>query len=101
MVDRWVHIPSGRVYHTTFSPPKKSGVDDVTGEALTQREDDTEARVKDRLRVYHSYTSPLLEYYQKKSLLVNIKAETSPEGWVIIQKVMQDRYGLVDPALRK
>jgi len=40
--DRWVHVPSGRVYNLKFSPPKKEGLDDVTGEKLTKRADDTE-----------------------------------------------------------
>ena len=38
---RWVHLPSGRVYNTTYSAPKVPGRDDVTGEALVQRPDDT------------------------------------------------------------
>ena len=39
-----MHSASGRTYHIIFNPPKKSGVDDVTGEALIQREVLTEAK---------------------------------------------------------
>jgi hypothetical protein len=39
-LDRWVHLPSGRVYNLTYNPPKVAGFDDVTGEALTKRPDD-------------------------------------------------------------
>ncbi|KAF9199911.1 hypothetical protein BGZ49_009917 [Haplosporangium sp. Z 27] len=40
IMDRWVHIPSGRVYNMTYNPPKRLGVDDVTGEPLERRPDD-------------------------------------------------------------
>jgi adenylate kinase len=92
--NRWVHVPSGRVYHTTYSPPKKPGVDDVTGEPLTQRDDDTEARVRDRLNVYHSQTKPLLHYYKDKGLLITITADTSHEGYELIKKALYNRYGI-------
>jgi len=44
IADRWVHIPSGRVYSTSYNPPKVPGCDDVTGEPLTKRPDDTPVR---------------------------------------------------------
>ena len=62
---RRVHLDSGRVYHVIFNPPKTSGVDDVTGEALVQREDDKEETIRKRLQVYHTQTRPLVEFYQK------------------------------------
>ena len=64
MSGRWAHAPSGRTYHTIFNPPKKSGVDDVTGESLIQREDDKEETVRKRLAIYHQQTQPLLKYYR-------------------------------------
>lgn len=63
MSGRLVHMASGRTYHTTFNPPKVTGLDDETGEKLIQRDDDKEVVVKDRLRVYHDQTSPLVEFY--------------------------------------
>lgn len=62
---RRVHLDSGRVYHVIFNPPKISGVDDLTGEALVQREDDKEETIRKRLQVYHAQTRPLVEFYQK------------------------------------
>ena len=62
---RRVHEPSGRVYHVEFNPPKKSGIDDLTGEQLIQREDDSERVVRDRLRVYREQTEPLIDYYRR------------------------------------
>jgi len=63
MSGRRVHLASGRTYHARFNPPKVEGRDDVTGEALVQRADDTEETVKKRLEVYHLQTEALIEYY--------------------------------------
>ena len=63
MSGRRVHLASGRTYHVVFNPPKVEGVDDVTGEALIQREDDKEETVKKRLTVYHEQTEVLVGYY--------------------------------------
>ncbi len=63
MSGRRVHLASGRTYHVTFNPPKQDGVDDVTGEALIQRDDDQEDTVKARLKIYHDQTEPLIAFY--------------------------------------
>jgi adenylate kinase len=60
---RRVHPASGRTYHVIFNPPKVAGKDDLTGEALVQRADDTEETIKKRLEVYRSQTMPLIAYY--------------------------------------
>jgi adenylate kinase len=64
MSGRRVHLASGRTYHITFNPPKEEGKDDVTGEALIQRDDDQEETVRNRLDVYHAQTEPLIDYYK-------------------------------------
>ncbi|MFC5499765.1 adenylate kinase [Caenimonas terrae] len=63
MSGRRSHTASGRTYHVKFNPPKVEGRDDVTGEALIQREDDKEETVKKRLEVYAQQTRPLVDYY--------------------------------------
>jgi adenylate kinase len=63
MSGRRVHLASGRTYHVQFNPPKVADKDDVTGEALIQREDDKEATVRKRLQVYYDQTKPLVKYY--------------------------------------
>ena len=63
MSGRRVHLASGRTYHVVFNPPKAEGKDNVTGEALIQRDDDQEETVKARLKVYHDQTEPLVVYY--------------------------------------
>ena len=60
------------VYHLTNKPPAKEGVCDKCGSQLYQRDDDTEATVKNRLEVYRQNTFPLIEYYEKKGKLVTI-----------------------------
>ncbi|XP_055388696.1 LOW QUALITY PROTEIN: adenylate kinase-like [Condylostylus longicornis] len=71
---RRVHLPSGRVYHVQFNPPKREGLDDVTGEELTHRKDDNEETLKKRLDVFHRETMPLIEYYKQMGLLHTIDA---------------------------
>ena len=65
MSGRRVHLASGRTYHVSFNPPKVAGLDDETGEALIQRDDDREETVAKRLEVYHAQTKPLVEYYSR------------------------------------
>jgi adenylate kinase len=63
MAGRRVHLASGRTYHVKFNPSKVTGKDDVTGEALVQRDDDKEETVKKRLAIYHEQTRPLVDFY--------------------------------------
>jgi adenylate kinase len=65
MSGRRVHVASGRSYHLRFNPPKVDGKDDLTGEELIQRVDDSEETVRKRLEVYHSQTRPLVDYYSQ------------------------------------
>ncbi|PZP62984.1 MAG: adenylate kinase [Azospira oryzae] len=65
MAGRRVHPASGRTYHVKFNPPKVPDKDDVTGEPLVQRDDDKEETVRERLRVYHAQTKPLVDYYSR------------------------------------
>jgi adenylate kinase len=67
MSGRRVHVASGRTYHVRFNPPKHEGLDDLTGEALIQRDDDKEETVKKRLEVYSAQTRPLVDYYSSWS----------------------------------
>jgi adenylate kinase len=71
MSGRRVHPASGRSYHIKFNPPKAEGKDDVTGEALIQRDDDKEETVRKRLQVYNDQTRPLVEYYSSWAAQAN------------------------------
>ncbi len=72
MSGRRVHEASGRVYHVANNPPKREGLDDVTGEPLMQRVDDKEETVRKRLQVYHDQTKPLVSFYS------NMKGSGAP-----------------------
>lgn len=75
---RLVHPASGRSYHLTFNPPKKSMTDDITGEPLIQRSDDNADALKKRLETYHKQTAPVVGYYQKTGIWKAIDASQEP-----------------------
>lgn len=64
LTGRRIHSASGRIYHLRYQPPKVMDKDDVTGETLIQRPDDTEEVVRRRLTVYEDQTRPLRDYYE-------------------------------------
>ena len=63
---RLIHMRSGRTYHEIFNPPREEGKDDITGEELIQREDDSEETIKKRLKIYHLQTFPLVQYFSQQ-----------------------------------
>jgi adenylate kinase len=67
---RLVGQSSGRIYHITDAPPKVSGIDDVDGTQLIRRPDDAENVVRERLRVFHDETLPVLERAREKGVRV-------------------------------
>lgn len=96
---RWVHLASGRTYHQIFQPPLHAGLDDVTGEALTQRPDDTEMTIRKRLEVYAQQTSPLIDFYRqwfqeeplKAPQFVSINGDESVEKiWEKLQQLLSN-----------
>jgi len=62
----------GATYHITGMPPEKDGVCDKCGGALTQRPDDSEETVANRIEVYNTQTAPLIGYYEKIGNLIHI-----------------------------
>ena len=78
---RRIHQASGRSYHVKFNPPKVEGKDDVTGEPLMHRKDDTAEALGKRMKSYHTQTAPILDYYKKRSILHTLNA-TAPIGEV-------------------
>jgi len=69
----------GMMYHIKFKPPKVEGKCDVCGGELYQRPDDNEETVRNRLKVYHEQTAPLIEYYRKKGVLFEVDGSKSIE----------------------
>ncbi len=62
----------GHMYHNKYNPPKVSGVCDECGSNLLQRKDDAEETVKNRLKVYHETTLPIVNFYDKKGILLKV-----------------------------
>ena len=89
MSGRRVHPGSGRNYHLIYQPPKNEGVDDITGEALIQREDDMPETVKHRLQVYQDETKPLVNYYQSETSKRSLKY-IAVDGSQSVEKVFED-----------
>ncbi len=69
---RWTCPNCGHVYHEKYNPPHSEGVCDADGVRLVQRDDDKAETVERRIRVYMDQTSPLIEYYRKEGLLVEV-----------------------------
>jgi adenylate kinase len=102
---RWIHKKSGRSYHVSYEPamPKslkesKPGAptsetmkDDVTGEPLMQRKDDTKEALGKRLKEYHSMTTPLLERYGPCGIVKTINAAQSSKAvWSCIESQLDN-----------
>jgi adenylate kinase len=77
----------GKGYHIRFAPPRGAGVCDECGGELYQRDDDSEATMRNRLEVYERQTAPLISYYGTKSLLRSVAGTGSIEE--IQQKLLQ------------
>jgi adenylate kinase len=67
------------VFHATARPPKVPGVCDHCGGSLYQREDDRPEAVRTRMEVYQKSTTPLIDFYQQRGVLVTVVAEGTPE----------------------
>ena len=82
---RLFHPGSGRVYHRKFHPPKVPGKDDITGEPLIIRKDDTEEVFEARMREYNATFEPVLEFYKSKGIVHTITGDN-----LSIQQVYQE-----------
>lgn len=69
----------GMMFHVKYKPPKVEGKCDACGGELYQRPDDNEETVRNRLKVYHESTAPLIDYYKKKGILKEIDGSKSIE----------------------
>lgn len=93
--NRYVHVPSGRVYNLTYNPPLVAGKDDVTGEPLTKRPDDTAEVFGKRLENYAQTVEPLKQFYADLGILHKVSGETSdiifPQLLDLVSKKMRTR----------
>lgn len=93
---RRIHTSSGRSYHVKFNPPKKEGVDDVTGEELIIRSDDNIDTVEERLSVYNEQTSLVKNFYKNfKSTNTKKPEYVKVNGNQSVDKVSRDIFSKV------
>ncbi|RNJ25964.1 adenylate kinase [Halosegnis longus] len=82
----------GENYHVEFDQPEESGVCDECGAELTQREDDTEETVRERLRVFAENTEPVIDHYAGTEAYAEIDGEGTPdEVWEDVQEAIEQR----------
>lgn len=99
---RWMHKASGRSYNVNTVPPKsmqldsagdpvkESMKDDVTGEPLYQRKDDTKEALKTRLQQYDSSTLPILAHYRNRGIVNGVQANQAISSvWGEIEKSLR------------
>ena len=67
----------GAIYNVKSNPPKEEGTCDKCGGAVTQREDETEEAISNRLDVYNKMTAPLAGFYEKEGNMITIDATSS------------------------
>ncbi|XP_072770259.1 GTP:AMP phosphotransferase AK3, mitochondrial [Nerophis lumbriciformis] len=96
LTSRWTHLPSGRVYNVDFNPPKVPGRDDVTGEPLIQRDDDTPETVMRRLKAYQTQTEPVLEYYRSKGVLETFRGTETNKIWPHVEAFLHKKFAVVN-----
>ena len=79
-----------RGYHVTFMPPKTAGYcDDCEGVELTQRSDDCEATVRQRLETYRAQTEPVIGYYRGCESLVIVDVDGNLDAALIADEIIQ------------
>lgn len=67
------------IYHLDYIKPKNGNVCDKCGSELYQRKDDTPKAITERLKVYENETEPLIRYYKKKGIIINVNGSGTPE----------------------
>jgi adenylate kinase len=72
LTGRWTCRAQGHVFHEKFNPPQKTGVCDFEGSELYQRDDDKVETVTRRIKVYLDQTMPLIDFYKKSGVLIDI-----------------------------
>jgi adenylate kinase len=75
---RRVCVKAGHNYHTEFDPPKREAICDQDGSRLIQRDDDQPDVIRNRLRVYHDQTEPLVEFYDNQGVMRRVDGTRDP-----------------------
>ncbi|XP_058525664.1 LOW QUALITY PROTEIN: adenylate kinase 4, mitochondrial-like [Ochotona princeps] len=87
----WIHPPSGRVYNMDFNPPHVHGIDDITGEALIQQEEDKPEAVAARLRRYKDTAKPVIELYKRRGVLHQFSGTETNKIWPYVYTLSSNK----------
>jgi adenylate kinase len=79
----------GAIYNVKSKPPQVEGVCDVCGNAIVQRDDETEEAIENRLQVYNEQTAPLVEFYRDEGLLVSVPSSDLEPVMTAIKERLQ------------
>ena len=69
----------GEIYHQVTKPPKREGLCDKCNSPLFVRKDDQPETIRERLRVFHEQTAPVVDYYEASGLLKRINGDQPTE----------------------
>lgn len=84
---RWECPKCEEGFHDKYFPPKKKGVCDHCRTKLVKRADDKPKVIKERFRVYHKMTEPVIEYYRKLDVLKKVNASAMPK--TVLRRVVK------------
>ena len=70
----------GSSYNVVSIPPRVEGICDNCGGKLIQRKDDNPETVRERLKVYHTETEPLVDFYAARGLLRPVRSDDTKKG---------------------
>ncbi len=91
MSGRRACVGCGATYHIVYAPTKEENICDTCHGELILRDDDKPETVQKRLNVYHEQTQPLIDYYTKKNILVEVDGtEDIEDVFAAIVKVLGD-----------
>jgi len=104
--DQIVNRLSGRLicrtcqtpFHLKFNPPRKEGRCDVCDAELYQRDDDNLDTIRVRLKTFHGQTKPLIDYYKKNNLLIEVDGEGDVAQ--ITKRVLAAAENMIEAAQR-
>lgn len=105
LMNRWIHAPSGRTYSSDYKPPRREGFDDVTGEKLVKRADDSSAQsISKRMLEYYSKTLPVKEFFAAKGssgpVMFTVSGNSSDVLYAEIERFLRERYRDYSSAFR-
>lgn len=88
LTSRRICSSCGAIYNVIAHPTKREGVCDACSGSVIQRDDDKESVIRSRLDIYHTQTAPLLEFYDKKGVLLRVDATGERDAVLKLLKIM-------------